>query len=64
MIQCGVRLPEELKKSIEEIAKIEKRSFNSLINLILEDFADNHLADSRLKTNKRISVNLEDLWFQ
>lgn len=60
MIQCGVRLPEELKQSIEEIAKREKRSFNSLINVILEDFSDNYVADSR-KNQKRISVNLEEM---
>jgi len=60
MVQYPLRMDESLKIKIEEIAKKEKRSFNSLANKIFEDFIDNYTADQR-KNQKRIRVNLEDL---
>ena len=47
MVQYPLRMDESLKIKIEEIAKKEKRSFNSLANKIFEDFIDNYTADQR-----------------
>lgn len=40
MIQCGVRLPEELKAKLEQLAKQDMRSFNSLLNKVLSDYCN------------------------
>lgn len=38
MIPYTLRIDEELKKKLEEIAYEEKRSLNMMINVILEEF--------------------------
>lgn len=38
MIPYTLRIEEELKKKLEEIAYKEKRSLNMMINVILEEF--------------------------
>ncbi len=40
MVQCGVRLPEDLKAKLEKLAKEDLRSFNSLLNKILSEYCD------------------------
>lgn len=38
MVPYTLRIDEELKKKLEDIAYEEKRSLNMMINVILEDF--------------------------
>lgn len=38
MVPYTLRIEEELKKKLEEIAFKEKRSLNMMINVILEEF--------------------------
>lgn len=38
MIPFTLRIDEEIKKKLEEIAYKEKRSLNMMINIILENF--------------------------
>lgn len=61
MSRYPLRIDDVLKEQLMKIAKIEKRSFNSLVEVILTDYVDNNLADYRLKNQKRIAVNIEDL---
>ena len=39
-IPATVRIPEELKSNLEEIAKRENRSLNNLINIILQSYVN------------------------
>ena len=39
-IPTTVRIPEELKSNLEEIAKRENRSLNNLINIILQSYVN------------------------
>ncbi|UQS93289.1 hypothetical protein Scipio_00060 [Acinetobacter phage Scipio] len=50
MIQCGVRLPEDLKAKLEKIAKDDMRSFNSLLNKVLSDYCDK--VEKRMEESK------------
>ena len=63
--QYPLRIDSQLKEQIEQIAKSEKRSFNNMVEIILtkymDDIQDKNLDDLRLQTNKRISVNLEEI---
>lgn len=61
MSRYPLRIDDVLKEQLMEIAKIEKRSFNSLVEVILTDHVDNKLADYRLKNQKRVSIKIEDL---
>lgn len=60
MANFALRLDDELKQKLTEIAKKEKRSLNKLIEFALEDYMDNYEAEKR-KNQKRVSVDLEDL---
>lgn len=50
MIQCGVRLPQDLKQKLEKLAKDDMRSFNSLLNKVLNDYCEK--VEARQKAEK------------
>ena len=60
MTNFPLRLTEEFKTELKQIAKEEKRSLTKFIENVLEDYVDNYKAEKR-KNQKRINVNLEDI---
>lgn len=60
MTNFPLRLDEDFKNELKQIAKEEKRSLTKFIENVLEDYVDNYKAEKR-KKQKRIRVNLEDL---
>ena len=42
----GIRLPPSLKATLEEIARKERRSLASLVQIILEDWLNKHKAEN------------------
>lgn len=46
MVPYTLRIDEELKKKLEDIAYKEKRSLNMMINVILEEFVKEKEKDS------------------
>ena len=56
MKKCfNLRIGDELKGKLEQIARSEKRSLNQQIEKVLEDFVD------KRKNQKRVSVEVGDL---
>jgi predicted transcriptional regulator len=49
----GIRLPPSLKATLEEIARKERRSLASLVQIILEDWVAKHKAESGKLAGKR-----------
>lgn len=60
MTNFPLRLDEDFKNELKQIAKEEKRSLTKFIENVLEDYVDNYKAEKR-KNQKRIRINLEDL---
>ena len=60
MTNFPLRLDEDFKNELKQIAKEEKRSLTKFIENVLEDYVDNYKAEKR-KNQKRVRVNLEDL---
>lgn len=60
MTNFPLRLEEDFKAKLKQIAKEEKRSLTKFIENVLEDYVDNYEAEKR-KNQKRVSVSLEDL---
>ena len=40
--QIGIRIPDDLRETLEVKARQEKRSLSNLIRLILEEYAEQH----------------------
>ena len=38
----SIRIPDDLKKELEEIASSQSRSFNNLVNIVLREYVSNH----------------------
>ena len=49
----GLRLPPSLKATLEEMARKERRSLASLVQIILEDFVASKKAQDGKPTGKR-----------
>lgn len=41
----SIRIPDDLKKDLEKIAKSQSRSLNNLINVVLNEYAVKHRED-------------------
>ena len=60
MTNFPLRLDEDFKSELKQIAKEEKRSLTKFIENVLEDYVDNYRAENR-KNQKSVRVNLGDL---
>lgn len=41
----SIRIPDDLKKELEKLAKSQSRSLNNLINIVLREYVSNHSED-------------------
>ncbi len=52
IIPTTIRIEEQTKNAIEDIAKIEKRSFNKMVEFILQDFIVKYMEEQEKKDSK------------
>lgn len=60
MTNFPLRLTEEFKNELKQIAKEEKRSLTKFIENVLEDYVDNYKSE-QCRNKKRMNLNLEDI---
>ena len=42
LIPATIRVPQDLKKQLDEMAAKERRSFNNFVNIILQEYVTEH----------------------
>ena len=52
IIPTTIRIEEETKKAIEDIAKVEQRSFNKMVEYILQKFIFEYMQEQEKKANE------------
>lgn len=52
IIPTTIRIEEETKKAIEDIAKVEQRSFNKMVEYILQKFIYEYMQEQEKKASK------------
>lgn len=52
IIPTTIRIEEETKKAIEDIAKVEQRSFNKMVEYILQKFIYEYMQEQEKKDSQ------------
>lgn len=52
LIPTTIRIQEETKRAIEDIAKIEQRSFNKMVEYILQKFIFEYMQEQEKKASQ------------
>lgn len=52
IIPTTIRIEEEKKKAIEDIAKVEQRSFNKMVEYILQKFIYEYMQEQEKKASQ------------
>lgn len=52
IIPTTIRIEEETKKAIEDIAKVEQRSFNKMVEYILQKFIYEYMQEQEKKASQ------------